>query len=176
MMIENDETTRVAGLTIGDKVVTWINIHSTYQILKRLENSSFHAAAIYNELDLSMINLMSSKDEKIHYIKLEEKLATFNKVIIFPTKKDFLYPTMKWKIKQLIEAGFFDYWMKHYITHSSVVQEEEEVETRIVLTWDHLYVGFTLWMAMLLIAALSFIGEHIKAHILSFLQTRLLEN
>ena len=63
-----------------------------------------------------------------------------------------LYQTMKWKIKQLIQGGFlFIGWI-------------------VMKTMDR-YVGFMIWLSMLLIAFVAFTEEHVKLRVSNYLRS-----
>ena len=149
-------------------------IYSTDQVLKHLQSSSFKEAAILSELYLSLYNYKKLPEDRLHFRILEDKAISYNMAVNLPDHKNFWYSTLKLKIKQLIEGGFFDHWMDHYKNHRSIVVKEEE-ETKVVLTWDHLYVGFTISFTMLLLSAVVFTMEGIKFYILNYFRALLLK-
>ena len=157
----------------GDR--TPIVKYAARKIFQNLQNSSFRGAAIFNELGLSLQNYKKNLSEKIYFHKLDQNVISYNLVVTLPEQWSSLHPTFKWKIKQLIQGGFFDHWLKQYTTHRSVVEKKLE-EDKVVLTMDHLSVGFTIWLAMLLISLLGFIGEQIKFRITNYFRVVLHRN
>ena len=133
--------------------------YSMDEIFKQLSsNSSFKGAAVQRELDLFMHNYKKRPEERLIFRKLEQKAISYNLAVTLPPFWSFLHSTFKSKVNQLIHGGFFKYWLDPYLNHPSMIEEPLE-EDKIVLTFDHLSVGFTLWIGMLLIALLSFIAE-----------------
>lgn len=61
------------------------------------------------------------------------------------------------KVNQLIEGGFFNLWFSHQRKPSS--EHKIQVETKIVLKIEHLGVGFSIFLVLLLITILVFVGE-----------------
>lgn len=127
------------------------------EVLIFTQDSALSVAVVYNELDLFLINYKKNLSERLQFIKLDQKMFSYNKAIILP-HNSFIFSTFKHKINQLLEGGFFEHWLKPYLKHRSIV-EEKIIDDRVVLTMDHLSVGFTLWLAILLIAAVLFIVE-----------------
>ena len=114
-------------------------------ILEDLQDSSFKSSGIFNDLFLSMYNYKKEPRDRFYFNQLEQKLLSHNVHISLPRKTHFLYSTFDWKIKQLIQGGFFDLWMEHYTSHSSLQKPEPDPdEGKVVLTMDHLSVGFTI--------------------------------
>ena len=110
------------------------------------------------ELDMFMYNYKKRPEEKLNFRKLEEKVISYNLAVHLPPYWTLLHSTVKTKVNQLVQAGFFKYWLEPYLNHPSMIEEPFE-EDKIVLTFDHLSVGFTIWIGMLLIALLGFIAE-----------------
>ena len=149
------------------------NYNLTNEIINQSQNLLFEGCFISNELDLNLFNSAKKPTKKFHFQKLDQKVITYNLKVKLPPATNFLHSTFKWKIQQLIQGGFFDHWLKPYLNHQSVVEKELE-DDKVVLTMDHLSVGFTIWLAMLLISTLVFIGEHIKLHVLNYFRAMLL--
>ena len=147
--------------------------NTAHDIFVKLQNSSFEGAAIFDNLGLLMHNYKKNRTKQFHFQKLDQKVITYNLGVSLPDARTSLYPTFKWKIQQLIQGGFFDQWLKPYLKDQSVVEKELE-EDKVVLTMDHLSVGFTIWLAMLLISLLGFIGERITIHVLNYFRAMLL--
>ena len=147
--------------------------NTAHDIFLKLQNSSLQGAAIFDSLGLFMYNYEKNLTEKFYFQKLDQKVLSYNLGVSLPSSRTSLYPTFKWKIKQLIQGGFFDQWLKPYLNHRSLVEKELE-EDKVVLTMDHLSVGFTIWLTMLLISLLGFIGERIKFHVLNYFRAMFL--
>ena len=134
-------------------------------ILHLLQDSSFKGAAIHRELNISIYNYKKRSGEKFYFHKLEQKVMSYNLAVFLPYEKKYLGPTFKWKIKQLIEGGFFDHWISNYMRHHSIIEKDLE-DDKVVLTMnDHLYPGFAIWLTMLLIASIAFGAELARFYI-----------
>ena len=134
------------------------NFYSIAEILKETQNSSFKGAVVFNDLALSMKNFKKPADQKLYFNKLDEKVMSYNMAVRLPGYRDPLHSTFKLKINQLIQAGFFNYWMDVYLKDPSIVTQEEE-DVRVVLTMGHLDVGFILWISFLAIGCAAFVLE-----------------
>lgn len=151
-----------------------IAFFGTEGIFKKLQNSSFEGAAIYNNLDLTLRNYKKKSGEKLFFNKLDENILSYNLAIIFSGVRHPLHSTLKRKIKQLIQGGFFNFWINQYLNHPSILEQEIE-EIRVVLTMDHLSVGFTIWLAMLLIAFIVFMVELAQFYLRIYLKSILIK-
>ena len=143
-------------------------------VLNQLQNSSFKGAVLMFDSVTSSLNYLKPLNERQIFNRLEEKFITYPVGIILPNQKDFLHTTFKRKINQLIHGGFFNLWMDLYMKHRSFNEKIEE-ETRIVLTMDHLSVGFIIWLAMLMIALCTAIAELARFHITKYFHRRMFE-
>lgn len=149
-------------------------LYPTYEILYQLQNSSFKGAAIYNDLELIMYNYKQPLEYKLNFIRLDQKVISYNIGIDLPSQKSYLLTTIKLKLKQLIEGGFFNHWMDNYLTHQSLFEEQFE-DDKVVLTIDHLSVEFLLWLAFLLISLLVLIAELLRFTIFNYIRAMLFE-
>ena len=113
---------------------------------------------MFHDINLRMYNYKKRPEEKLNFRKLEQKAISYNLAVTLPPFWSCLHSTFKSKVNQLIQAGIFKYWLDPYLNHPSMIEEPLE-ENKIVLTFDHLSVGFTLWIGMLLIATLGFTAE-----------------
>ena len=129
------------------------------KIIKMTQDSSHNMAMVYNDLDLFLLNYKENLEDKISFIKLDQKVVSYNKAIWLP-HHHLIYSTFKKKINQLIEGGFFNHWMNPYFSHQSIL-DEEIVDDKVVLTMDHLSVGFTIWLGILFIATVAFAAEFV---------------
>ena len=176
MSSEIDETTNFTGYLLVDPTTeTFDTYYATNDILKKMQNSSFKGIAAISELGLLLYNYKKPADQRLHFNVIDQKICSYSRAISFDDKSFFLFSTLNRKISQLIEGGFFDHWLKHYTHHNSMVEEEIE-KSKIVLTWGHVYVGFMLWLGLLMIAALAFILERMKFHVLNYFQAAFVRN
>ena len=159
-----------------DKDGTEITVnHSTNNVLEQSQDSSFKSSAIFNDLFLSMYNYKKDEEDRYYFNQLEQKVLSHNVHIKMPEKSFFLYSTFDWKIKQLIQGGFFDHWMERYTSHPSVqAPEPDPDEGKVVLRMDHLSVGFTIWLVSLVIALVVMVLEFARFHLSIFLYKILL--
>ena len=176
MSSEYDVTTNVTGIFMANntKKSMW-TVYATNQIHINMQNSSFKGIAAISELELFLYNYKKPADQRLHFNVIDQKMSSFLSSISFHKNSFFLYSTLHRKVRQLNEGGFFDHWLKHYTHHNSMVEEEIE-KSKVVLTWDHLYVGFTLWFGLLMIAALIFIVERMTFHVLNYFHAVFVKN
>ena len=136
-------------------------VHPMAEILNQTQNSSFNGAVIYPELQMYLHNYKKAVKDQFYFHTLKEKMISYNIAVAIPDSYNYLHSTFKLKINQLIQGGFFDHWMELYMTDPSLIEKEVE-DDKIVLTIDHLSVGFTLWLGMLLIASTTFTIELVR--------------
>ena len=136
-------------------------IRSMPLIFKQLQDPRFKSFAIENEFTISMYNYKKEPKDRLYFHQLVQKIISYNVHVSFSTHHDYLFSTFDWKIKQLIEGGFFVHWIDRYLNHPSVQAPEPE-DNRLVLTMDHLMVGFTIWLGMLLITLVAFTAEYLR--------------
>ena len=139
-------------------------ITEVFDILNLTQHSSFKGAGVFKDVELSFYNYKKKPADKFYFRKLEEKVISYNLAVLLTDQRHFLNPTFKWKIKQLIQGGFFDHWISHFKNDLSIIEKKEE-EDKVVLEMDHLYVGFTIWLVMLLVSSAAFIVELARVHL-----------
>ena len=140
-------------------------------VFKQLQDPTFKSFAIHNQHIFTMYNYKKKPKDRLYFHQLHLKLLSHNVHVGFSKQNVFLYSTFDWKIKQLVEGGFFAYWIDQYFSHPSLRKPEPEPDDdKVVLTMDHLSVGFTIWLGMLLIAAVAFIAEFLRVHLANYLQ------
>ena len=145
-------------------------VYSMDEIFKQLHsNSSLKGFAVYPELYLFMYNYKKRLEQKIKFRNFEDKAISYNLVVTLPEQFKILHSTFKSKVNQLIQGGFFKYWLDPYLNHPSMHEKPVE-EDKIILTFDHLSVGFTIWIGMLLIATLGFIAELARFHVSNYVK------
>ena len=132
------------------------------RILERLQDSSFKGVAIFDEATLKLQNY--NREDKLKFEIIEQKINSHNFGVQSHTYS-FLNPIYLKKIHQLIEGGFFQLWFERVNSHRSLAEKEVE-DDKVVLTMDHLGVGFIFTVVLLLISMVAFIGELLLARIL----------
>ena len=143
--------------------------HFTHNILEQSQNSSFKGSSIFNDLFLSMHNYKKEPEDRYYFNQLEQKVLSDNIHIALPRKSHFFYSTFDWKIKQLIQGGFFNVWIERYKSHSSVQSPQPDLDKgKVVLTMDHLSVGFIIWLVSLAIASVVMVVEIVRVHLANF--------
>ena len=141
----------------------------TDDILEQSQNSSFKGSSIFNDLFLSMFNYKKEPEDRLYFNQLDQNVISHNLHIKMPRKSHFLYSTFDWKIKQLIQGGFFNVWIERYKSHSSVQSPQPDPDKgKVVLTMDHLSVGFIIWLVSLAIASAVMVLEHARFHLSNF--------
>lgn len=125
------------------------------EILIELQNSSFKGVAIYDDASLKVQNFNRTK--KLYFQTINQKFMSYN-LGYCVRENNFFKTTFMKKIAQLIEGGFIDLWDTRAKNHWSLAKDEAQ-DNRVVLTMNHLGVGFLLWCLMLLVAGLAFAVE-----------------
>ena len=125
------------------------------KFLIELQNPSFKGVVIFDEASLKTINY--NRKDKLQLNTIDQKVFSYNLGYCLGEDSFFTQTYVK-KMAQLIEGGFIDVWDKRSKNHWSFAKEEEP-DNRVVLTLDHLGVGFSIWCLMLLIALLVFGAE-----------------
>ena len=148
----------------NDKYSVSYVVRSKPLILKRLQDSTFKGFAIDNELIFSIYNYKKKPEDRLFFHQLDQKMISYNIHVAFSPEHDFLYSTFDWKIKRLVESGFFVHWIDQYLSHPSLWKPEPE-DDKVVLTMDHLMVGFTIWLGILLIASFAMILELVRVYL-----------
>lgn len=138
-----------------------IMIHSVDDIFENLQNSSFEGAAFYSDFYLNMYNYGKPVDQKLYFHQLNQTFLNFNMEIRLTSQRNYLVTTIKKKVNLLVQGGFFNHWLDHYLKDRSLVEKNTK-EEKIVLTMDHLSAGFILCLAVLTLALGAFIAEHIQ--------------
>ena len=121
-----------------------------------------------------MYNYRREPKDRRYFHQLDQKVLSYNVHVIFPLRQQFLYSTFDWKIRQLVEGGFFVHWFDRYLSDSSL-RKPEPKDSRVVLTMDHLSVGFNIFLGMLMIALLAFSVELARVHLANYLRGFLLQ-
>ena len=143
-----------------------VGVQSVNSILKQLQNSSFKGFAGDTELAFPMYNYKKKPKDRLYFHQLDQKAFTSNIYVRLPDKAHFFYATFDWKIKQLVQGGFFIHWIDQYLSDFSLRQPEPEPDDdKVVLTMNHLSVGFIIWLGILAIAAIIFIAEVARLHL-----------
>ena len=147
-----------------------VTFHNLITILKQLQNSSFKGFLHDNEFTLSMYNYKKEPKDRRFFHQLNKKFRSYNVHVQLPLKNNFLYSTLDRKVRQLVEGGLFAHWIDRYLSDSSLQKPEPEPDDdKVVLTMDHLSVGFIIWLGMLLIALVAMIAELVRAHLTNYL-------
>ena len=145
-------------------------LHHMATIYEQLQNSSFKGFLLGNDFTISMYNHKKEPKDRIFFHRLDQKAFSSNVHVHLPLKYNFLYSTLDRKVSQLVEGGFFVHWIDRYLSDSSLRKPEPEPDDdKVVLTMDHLSVGFIIWLGMLLIASGAFIAETARVHLANYL-------
>ena len=135
-------------------------------ILEGLQDSSFKGVAIFDEATLKLQNY--NREDKLKFEIIEQRIQSYN-FGVHLNSYSFLNPIYLKKIPQLIEGGFFQLWFERQNNHRSLAEKVEE-DDKVVLTMDHLGVGFLITVMLLLISTVAFFGELLLARIIKRLQ------
>lgn len=105
----------------------------------------------------SWISAMINKYKDKFVVKvLDEELYTVFFSLYFEPYH-FLYKPFNDLIPMLIQSGLIDYWIRE--TRLRVVKWKPEEPEPVVLTWNHVYVGFYICMICIAVATACFIAE-----------------
>lgn len=104
-----------------------------------------------------------SEFSEFTFLSLKQKVISFNYGFLF-NPHHFLFPIFNEKIQQMINGGLFNRLIVDWYENPWTLQKPEPQEP-VVLTMNHLEIGFTIWMICLLICFAVFVIEHL---ILSF--------
>ena len=129
------------------------------KILIELQNPSFKGVLIYDEASLKAQNYY--RKVKLQLNTIDQKIYSYNLGYCLYNENFFTQTYLK-KIDELSDGGFFERY--------DPISKDEEPENRVVLTLDHLGVGFSIWCLMLLIALLVFLAERFLSKAQSLLR------
>ena len=155
-----DEGWRMSFYNLGvyDEDIGNPFLNPTQVVIIQTQNSSFKGIVLFDELNLLFYNFNRTVEQKFDFLKLDEKFLSYNLAVKLPNHAKSYRLTVEWKVTQLIRGGFFNHWMEPYLNHRSILERKEK-EDKIVLTMEHLSVGFTIWLACLAITSIAFIAE-----------------
>ena len=135
-----------------------------------MQDSSSKNFVLDNDLAFSMYNYKKKPKDRLYFHQRDYDGVSYNVHIFLPSKCHYLYATLNRKIKRLVEGGFFVRWHERYLNDWSLRKPEPEPDRgKIVLTMDHLSVGFTIWLGMLLIASVAMIAELVRFYFANYL-------
>ena len=140
----------------------YIIVKNLTPILESLQDSSFKGAAIFDEESLKVQNF--ERQEKLKFEITEQKIFSYNFGIV-SNAYTYLNPIYLKKIWQLVEGGFFKLWFDREHNYRSLAKEVEE-DKKVVLTINHLGVGFLIIFVLLTISMVIFFGEMLVARIM----------
>lgn len=95
---------------------------------------------------------------------LDETIESSNMAITLQ-RLSFLYPAFNKKIIQLNAGGFFNQWINYIdwrlfnVKKIAALMNKPTESDKIVLTLTELSVGFVIWLLMLFVSFLGFVGE-----------------
>lgn len=124
-------------------------------LFDKIENSSFKGCLLQTKLRLWCTGVFQSRD----FNSFEVFYMSYNKGIGF-SLSSFLYSSFNDHITRFIEGGLFNYWMGIILNRNyfSIAQAQTR-SSNVVLTVDHLLVGFQIWLCTLLLPIIAFVGE-----------------
>ena len=173
-LVNSRFTVEFTGIDVIDSTIRYYKKdHKTYHrmdtVFNQMQNSSYKGSFFYNELAFLMHNYKKEPKDRLYFNQLDKKVRDHNVHVALPLKYNFIYSTLDRKIRQLVESGFFVHWFDRYLSDSSLRKPEPE-DNRVVLTMEHLSVGFIIWLGMLLIASVAMIVELVRFHLLNYLR------
>ena len=130
---------------------------------------------LHKDISLALYNYRKPLKERLSFITINEKIFNHRLTLFLQETDNYLTPTFKWKMLQLIEGGFFNHWIGSFLSHRSV-NEKEAKEEKIVLTMEHLNVGFTIWISLLMISSVALTAELVFKHTSNHLRSILFKS
>lgn len=124
-------------------------------VMNGITSSSFNGSLIQSNFELMMFNEEQKGDLRLKFIDM--KIITFYRALVFP-RFHHLYQLFNDKMMQLTSGGLFDLWLNRW-TKSRYNVEAPPPADLVVLSMEDLGIGFKIWLIMLLISTLSYIGE-----------------
>lgn len=133
-----------------------------HEIFPLIQDPMFHGSIVDDRFHLLY-------DERRLYSEIEwnfldETIASFNMAITF-ARLSYLYPIFNKKIIQLDAGGFINYWisstdwMNYNVKKIAAALKKPDYSGKRVLTMTELTVGFAIWLLMILMSLMSFVGE-----------------
>lgn len=89
---------------------------------------------------------------------LEENVFALFYVVLFP-QVHFLYKPFNDIILFVVQSGLIDYWERIRFPPNFLLWKPQETADPVVLTWDHLYIGFYIWLFCIAVSAAAFVAE-----------------
>ena len=160
---------------LSDSGIEWypqkkdVAYHRMQTVFEQMQNSSYKGSFSNNEFAFLMYNYKKEPKDRFFFHQLDKRFRNHNVHVRLPQKRYFLYKTFNRKIRQLVEGGFFVHWFDRYLNDPSLRKPDPE-DDRVVLTMEHLSVGFIIWLGMLLIASLAVIIELVRVHLANYLR------
>lgn len=134
------------------KDIDWMDNHNPIFVKDLLSDGSKRCIIASNDLLTLIINLSKGK---IRFLSLREKVITDLRSFTMP-RNSFLLEPFDRALTRLFETGHINLIVKYW---AKVHYQFEESPTKVVLTLEHLGVGFQIWLVCLLIALSIFAGE-----------------
>lgn len=133
------------------------------EIYDKVDNSTLKISLMTTDIESIMARTRSNG--KIRMKLLDETLKHLHRGLIFP-KHHSLFQAVNTKIGQLTSGGLIEYFKFENVNISNLEAMQfkniqPEIYEPIVLTMDHLYIGFAIWACCLALSFLVFIGENI---------------
>lgn len=131
-----------------------------------IQNSSFEGCILHDYFLLLMAKYQFNGT--LQWNTLDENVLSYNYGLALQ-RFHFATPIFQDAIVQLIEGGFYDRWISHYLKDRFATWKPEDAGP-IVLTMNHLSIGFKLWLLMILLSSLAFVGELLYFHVPRYLK------
>ena len=144
---ENENLINFTFFSFSNEIVFEKNL---MKCIIELQNPSFKGVVIFDEASLKMLNY--HRKDKLQLNTIDQKIVSYNLGYCLVEDKFITQIYLK-KMAQLRDGGF--------LGRIDPPANEDEPDNRVVLTLDHLGVGFSIWCLLLLVALFVFGAERI---------------
>lgn len=128
---------------------------SYHQLLRNENNASFKGSFLIQNMILITRAIRENDTQRWRMLK-QTLFSAYGGLKIH--KHHQLFSSFNEKIIQLTSSGLFNYWLEKWTKHRKII-EEPPPPPPVILSMDHLDVGFQIWALVLAMASLAFIGE-----------------
>lgn len=102
--------------------------------------------------------LMKRSNGTFKFTELDEKIIT-DHVVFYMSENNFLFRSFERRLVQLVDSGIAQYIVDSY----AYKQRSKNEDPRRVLTYNHLAIGFQIWLFFLFVAFLCFLLEFVPS-------------
>lgn len=124
-------------------------------LVKDLHDPFFKGGVVIDNIFLLMKTIEYKGEYRYKY--LDQTIFSYCDGMAFE-RHHYLYTSFDEKIQQLTTGGFIEHWIEKYTKHRNITEKPPPPDL-VVLNMDRLNIGFQIWIIMLGISFMAFIGE-----------------